>query len=111
MLDRALGRDPEQGGAPLRLPSGDFSKPDPNRRPHTQARFKVFRQPVLEKIHRTPAHQIAGRAGSAGTIADYIADYIVDYIADYTLRHLLAFASRKRCFSRVSRDEKVADRA
>ena len=38
------------------------------------------------------------------------ADYIVDYIADYTLCHLLAFASRKRCFSRVSRDEKVADR-
>jgi len=107
MLDRALDRDSEQGGAPLRFASGDLSKPDPNRRPHTQARFKVFRQPILEKIHRTPAHQIRGRAGSAGTIADYI----VDYIADYTLRHLLAFASRKRCFSRVSRDEKVADRA
>jgi hypothetical protein len=39
-----------------------------------------------------------------------IADYILDYIADYTLRHLLAFASRKRCFSGVSRDEKAADR-
>jgi hypothetical protein len=39
-----------------------------------------------------------------------IADYIMDYIADYTLRHLLAFASRKRCFAGVSRDEKVADR-
>jgi hypothetical protein len=39
-----------------------------------------------------------------------IADYIMDYIADYTLRHLLAFASRKRRFSRVSRDEKAADR-
>ena len=39
-----------------------------------------------------------------------VADYIVDYIADYTLRHLPAFASRKRCFSGVSRDEKVADR-
>jgi hypothetical protein len=36
---------------------------------------------------------------------------IVDYIADYTLRHLLAFASRKRFFSRVSRDENAADRA
>jgi hypothetical protein len=39
-----------------------------------------------------------------------IADYIMDYIADYTLRHLLAFASRKRRFSGVSRDEKAADR-
>jgi hypothetical protein len=39
-----------------------------------------------------------------------MADYIVDYIADYMLCHLLAFASRKRCFSGVSRDEKVADR-
>jgi hypothetical protein len=39
-----------------------------------------------------------------------MADYIMDYIADYTLRHLLAFASRKRCFSGVSRDEKAADR-
>lgn len=33
MLDRALDRDSEKGGTPLRLPSGDLAKPDPNRRP------------------------------------------------------------------------------
>jgi hypothetical protein len=32
-----------------------------------------------------------------------IADYILDYIANYTLRHLLAFASRKRFFQGFSR--------
>jgi hypothetical protein len=61
---------------------------------------------MLEKIHATTAHQIGERAGMGGAIADYI----MDYIADYTLRHLLAFASRKQCFSGVSRDEKAADR-
>jgi hypothetical protein len=34
MLERVLGHHAEQGGTPLRLPSGDLSKPDPNRRPH-----------------------------------------------------------------------------
>ena len=65
MLDRALDEDSEQGGAPLRLPSGDLAKPDPNRRPHTQARFKVFRQPILEKYteRRTPDRRACGRCG------------------------------------------------
>jgi hypothetical protein len=33
LLERALGHHSEQGGTPLRLLSGDISKPDPNRRP------------------------------------------------------------------------------
>jgi hypothetical protein len=37
-------------------------------------------------------------------------DYIMGYIEGYTLRHLHTHASRKRSFSRVSREEKVADR-
>jgi hypothetical protein len=37
-------------------------------------------------------------------------DYVMDYIGGYTLRHLHTHASRKRSFSRVSREEKVADR-
>jgi hypothetical protein len=49
-------------------------------------------------------------AGTALVRGGAATDYFMDYIEGYTLRHLHTHASRKRRFSRVSREEKVADR-
>jgi hypothetical protein len=68
----------------------------------------------LEEIRGKPTNKIGRRAPPATVPAllhDAAAlDYFMDYIEGYTLRHLHTHASRKRSLSRVSREEKVADR-
>jgi len=67
----------------------------------------------LEEIRGKPANKI-GRGSPPATVLALLRgaglDYFMDYIEGYTLRHLHTHASRKRSFSRVSHEEKVADR-
>jgi hypothetical protein len=67
----------------------------------------------LEEIRGKPTNKIGRRAPPATVPALLRAaalDYFMDYIEGYTLRHLHTHTSRKRSLSRVSREEKVADR-
>ena len=78
------------------------------------ARCKLAGWSDLEEIRGKPMNKIGRRAswpaGPALLGGGAAVDYIMDYIGGYTLRHLHTHASRKRSFSRVSREEKVADR-
>jgi hypothetical protein len=97
----------------LRLPSGQHAEPYPNRSAWAAARCKLGRSD-LKEIRGKPANKIGRRVPPATglTLLRGVAarDYFMDYIEGYTLRHLHTHASRKRSFSRVSHEEKVADR-
>ncbi len=101
------------GSAALSLPSGQHAEPYPNRSAWAAARRKLGRSD-LEEIRGKPANKIGRRVPPATILALLRGvagpDYFMDYIEGYTLRHLHTHASRKRSFSGVSHEEKVADR-
>jgi hypothetical protein len=77
------------------------------------ARCKLAGWSDLEEIRGKPMNKIGRRVSRAGLAlvrGGAAVDYFMDYIEGYTLRHLHTHASRKRSFSGVSREEKVADR-
>jgi hypothetical protein len=109
-----LGQRAKPGGAALSLPLGQHAEPYPNRSAWAAAGCKLAGWSDLEEIRGKPPNKIGRRvsraAGPALILGDAAVDYFMDYIEGYTLRHLHTHASRKRSFSRVSREEKVADR-
>jgi hypothetical protein len=102
------------GGAALSLPLGQHAEPYPNRSAWAAAGCKLAGWSNLEEIRGKPMNKIGRRVPPAAGLAlvrgGAAADYFMDYIEGYTLRHLHTHASRKRSFSGVSREEKVADR-
>jgi hypothetical protein len=102
------------GSAALSLPLRQYAEPYPNRSAWAVARCKLEGWSNLEEIRGKPMNKIgrgAPRAAGPALLGGGAAvDYFMDYIGGYTLRHLHTHASRKRSFSRVSREEKVADR-
>ena len=98
----------------MSLPLGQHAEPYPNRSAWAAARCKLAGWSDLEEIRGKPTNKIRRRVPRAAGLAlvrgGATVDYIMDYIEGYTLRHLHTHASRKRSFSRVSREEKVADR-
>ncbi len=100
--------------AALSLPPGQSAEPYPNRSAWDAARRKLAGGADLEEIRGKPSNKIGRRPPRAAVQAllrgGGAMDYFMDYIDGYTLRHLQTRASRKRSFSGVSREEKVADR-
>jgi hypothetical protein len=100
-------------GAALSLPPGQNTEPYPNRSAWAAARCKIAGWSDLEEIRGKPTNKIGRRVSRSAVLAPLrggALDYFMDYIEGYTLRHLHTHASRKRSFSRVCREEKVADR-
>jgi hypothetical protein len=110
--ERGLRQRAESGSAALRLPLRQHAEPHPNRSAWAAVKRKLAGWADLEEIRGKPANKIGRRTPRAvvSAFCGGTADYFADYIGGYTLRHLHTHASRKRCFSGVSRGEKMADR-